>query len=216
MHIIKSTVSLYLSLLKRHLRPILLFTLLFFIGIVAGYFAYVSNTAEINTALEEFGLFEQLEDLVGSMVKMNTLERIFFIFYHNLTISTFIILFGAVIVFYPAVMLFSNGGFIGLIVAMALQEMSVQQVLLMIFPHGIIEIPAIIIATTWGTLLGIRSFQVFIRFITRKPTKLARRFYQKNLQRNRIYLGSCCCLTFYISRNRSTLHWKYGWIVIKK
>ncbi|MCQ4088822.1 stage II sporulation protein M [Saccharibacillus sp. JS10] len=127
-------------------------TALFIIGIVMG-FVWADQLQQL--------LLSQLEGLRSvsqSLQESNNVELSFFtfIFFNNAIKSVLVILFGAFFGLAPIAFLLLNGMVLGFVVELArrqgqdLGELIFQGLL----PHGIIEIPAIVIACAYGLRFG--------------------------------------------------------------
>lgn len=133
-------------------KSLLLAGLLFIIGIVAGWFG---------TGSLERLLMQQIEGLGGISQQLRNssnpkLSFLVFIFLNNSIKGVLIIFLGALFGILPAVFLLINGGVIGYLVhASLLQGRNIVELIVKgLLPHGIIEIPAIIIACAFGLQFG--------------------------------------------------------------
>lgn len=127
---------------------------------IAGYaIGYQSNT------LEQFlmGQLEALKELQQQASQSSNQELSFFItiFYNNAIKSVLIMFAGIIGGIIPAAFLLINGMVIGLLMRI-MSEAGVDMTSLVVkglLPHGILEIPAIIIAAAFGLRFGILVFQ---------------------------------------------------------
>ncbi|MFC3750412.1 stage II sporulation protein M [Paenibacillus sp. GCM10012306] len=139
----------------KSIRKALLFSLLLFaLGIVIGW---------IGTEGLEKLLMQQLEGLrtiSGTLKESSNPQWSFFVFiFLNNSIKGVVIIFlGALFGILPALFLLINGAVIGYIVHLsALQGQDLFSLIVKgLLPHGIIEIPAIIIACAFGLQFGAR------------------------------------------------------------
>lgn len=139
--------ELKISLIE--LKPyILLSTLVFTLSIVGGYVAY--------------GLYPEyamqsvsgLEEIVQMLEGLSALEIMLVIFINN-TIAMFIaILFGIALGIVPLLVLILNGFIVGTIVRMLLAETGLAFIIAGLVPHGIIEIPLLLLSTSIGMRIG--------------------------------------------------------------
>lgn len=129
-----------------------------FVLFLAGIFIGGSNEA-FRSFLD--GQLEGLQQLIGvvDQAENKTLTMIMVIFLNNAIKSVFIIFLGAFLGLLPILFLVVNGMVIGYILertaetpdAMPVFELVVKGLL----PHGILEIPAIIVACAYGLRFGI-------------------------------------------------------------
>lgn len=138
---------------------ILVSALLFAAGIAFG------ATPAVSAALESF-LAQQVQGL-SEIQKMlaeqeNTqLATFIFIFLNNSIKAVLVIFLGAVLGIAPVLFLVVNGLLVGFVVQIsAAQYSSVWELIVKgLLPHGILEIPAIIIACAYGMRFGILLIQ---------------------------------------------------------
>ncbi|MDN5363988.1 MAG: stage sporulation protein [Eubacteriales bacterium] len=86
---------------------------------------------------------------------------------HN-TLIILLIAIGGLLSFgiVSAAILFSNGFYVGLTIAFALTRVSITYILKKLLPHGIIEIPALLIASS----MGFRLLQVVLLYVFRRDS----------------------------------------------
>ncbi|MBY9077306.1 stage II sporulation protein M [Paenibacillus sp. HN-1] len=135
-------------------RALLISVVLFILGIVAGW---------IGTGSLEKLLMQQIEGLGGISRELRNssnpqLNFFIFIFLNNSIKGVLIMFLGALFGILPALFLLINGAVIGyLIHASLLQGVDIISLIVKgLLPHGIIEIPAIIIACAFGLHFGAR------------------------------------------------------------
>jgi stage II sporulation protein M len=76
------------------------------------------------------------------------------IFLNNTIKALLVIVGGLALGFFPVIFLLANGAALGFVLAASMQSRGVLNALLAIVPHGIFELPAILLATSMGLLLG--------------------------------------------------------------
>lgn len=144
--------SMFIKDLRFIKKTILLSTVLFVIGIIVGW---------ISTGVIEKIIVDQLEGI--KKISNNLSESSHpqwsffkFIFLNNSIKGVLIIYLGAFFGILPIVFLLINGMVIGYLVhASALQDLNMFDLIVKgLLPHGIIEIPAIIIACAFGLRFG--------------------------------------------------------------
>ncbi|MFX3631233.1 MAG: stage II sporulation protein M [Candidatus Pristimantibacillus sp.] len=126
--------------------------ILFFAGVVMG---------GIPTAFSNY-LEEQIQSLSGLANTLNesanpTLAFIIFIFINNAVKAIFIIYLGSLLGILPAIFLVFNGMVIGFLMQHVANTQGIGEMFTLIIgliPHGIIEIPAIVIACAYGMKFG--------------------------------------------------------------
>ncbi|NHN35179.1 stage II sporulation protein M [Paenibacillus agricola] len=126
-------------------------TLVFVVGLILG--AGFSDSFQVFIESQLKGL-EQLTQSIAN--KPNPQWSIFWlIFWNNIVKTLLIIALGAFFGVLPLFFLLANGMLLGYIGAVSTQKESLLFVIKGIAPHGIIEIPAIIIAAAFGLRLGV-------------------------------------------------------------
>lgn len=135
-----------LSFIKDSRKYIFTITIIFLIFAVIGYF--VSLPAEIESILKE-----KLKEIMLLFEGLNLPQTIWMIFSNNINVSFISIVLGVLFGIFPIVISLSNGFIIGYVMQRAV---SLEGILTLwkLFPHGIFEIPAIIISLGIGLRLG--------------------------------------------------------------
>jgi stage II sporulation protein M len=141
------------STIKENKNLMLISLGLFLLGSISGVYIFkvlLNNNPEIiDSFLKEF------QDMLGPLNKMTSLELFYTIFFINTRTSFLIMMLGVFVGFFPFMSLWGNGTVLGIIYGKFIAEGGNSLVFLMgIIPHGIIEIPAIIIAASQGFRLG--------------------------------------------------------------
>lgn len=134
---------------KEHFRTYITITsLVFSFAILSGYLAAMNSPEKSRIIVESF--FDNL-DFTGNF---SPFLIFIFIFLNNVLKALFVIIFGFFFAIVPLVFIYTNGELIGLIVGVFQQENSLLTIILGLLPHGIFEIPAVILATSYGVWLG--------------------------------------------------------------
>lgn len=131
-------------------------SLLFFISGVFGFFVADSNlvwTKEFIDALAENFM---------SLMEKDSSVLWFYIFVNNLSVSLMLLVFFFLFGIAPILALLSNGLTIGILVAYSISRIGLDNVFLAIVPHGILEIPAFLIAAALSLYLS-KKFFLFLR-----------------------------------------------------
>ncbi|MDD2913093.1 MAG: stage II sporulation protein M [Candidatus Pacebacteria bacterium] len=140
------------------LKPFLGFSfLIFFFSFINGYFLG-------EKVFDKDGMFlEELRKIASSLVNMGNIELFFFIFINN-TVSLFLTVFlGMLFSIFPFFVLLVNGGILGILFFFFLQNSNLSLFLLGILPHGIIEIPILIIGGAMGFKMGKTMISVLFK-----------------------------------------------------
>jgi stage II sporulation protein M len=108
----------------------------------------------------------QISELIKSLAErtkdLNTSELIWFIFKNNFSVSIIGVVFGLVFCIIPFILTAANGYVIGYVIKMLIEKLgffSGIANLWRLFPHGIFEIPAIIISLAIGIKLGLNFIE---------------------------------------------------------
>lgn len=126
---------------------------LFFLAIAAGYITGYYYPEIVNE------LTAQFEESFGWIAEESPLVIMLFIFANN-TINSFIaMLVGIFFGIWPVLFVMINGFFIGAVVFDSIQQYGGLVILAALIPHGIIEIPVILISTSIGLRLGVLMYQ---------------------------------------------------------
>ena len=141
------------STIKENKNLILVSLGLFLLGSISGFYIFkvlLNNNPEIiDSFLKEF------QDMFGPLKEMTSLEIFFTIFFINTRTSFLIMMLGVFFGFFPFLSLWGNGTVVGLIYGKFIAEGGNPLVFLMgILPHGVIEIPAILLAASQGFRIG--------------------------------------------------------------
>jgi stage II sporulation protein M len=159
----KEKLKAYLTGLKPY---IVLSTIVFALSIAVGYIAY--------GIYPEYAMqsISGLEELVEMLEGLSLLEIMLVIFINN-TIAMFIaILFGIVLGIVPLLVLVLNGFIIGTIVRLLLVENGLAFIVAGLVPHGIIEIPLLLLSTSIGMKIG---YEVLLA-LAGKPSDIKNEF----------------------------------------
>jgi len=121
---------------------------IFFVAFLNGYLEAVNHPERSRIIVDSF--FENLDFTKN----FNRFMIFGFIFLNNALKSFLIILFGFFFAVVPLIFIYANGELIGLVVGVFQQEESLLLIVLGLLPHGILEIPAMILSTSYGIWLG--------------------------------------------------------------
>ena len=135
---------------------IMLVCMLFLISIAMGYgMALQSSVAVKKIVGQSLSQFSGIRSLSSLMIFL-------FIFLSNSIKGFFVIVSGAMFGISSLMFIFFNGQLIGFVLGLAQTDgIGTARIIISIAPHGILEIPAIILSASYGLWLGYR----FYRFI---------------------------------------------------
>lgn len=152
--------NLLTNIWRRGLPAIVLVSLAIFA--VSGMAGYSSGSAESQKVLED------LASLLGPLKGLNRLLLIALIFFNN-SLKAFATIFsGLGLGLGPLVFLIINGSLLGIVVKGVILQHGVMVAILSLFPHGILELPSVILSAAMGFHLGI----VVLQKITRRPVQI--------------------------------------------
>ena len=130
-------------------------------------FAFLLFLVSVSFGLAFPSLFEKqvlkvVEELVKETQDLGTLELISFIIFNNMKSAFFGLIFGAVFGFIPFLITIVNGYVLGFVMNKSIFNEGIF-ILWRLLPHGIFEIPAVIISIGLGLELGMFLFSKKLR-----------------------------------------------------
>lgn len=135
------------------LRKFILVSFLVFVfAAFTGFFSAQSSPSEMKIVLE------QLREVFRPIVEMSAFSQFLAIFLNNSITTFLVIVLGMIFGVFPFLALFFNGLVLGVVVYFAQVGADWPRIFALTFPHGIIEIPVIILACAVGFELGKASF----------------------------------------------------------
>ena len=122
---------------------------MFFFCIALGYW-----TAQADPAVGDqiYAMFQEV--IVTSITSDSAAIMSFQIFINNLQICALIFLGGATLGLVTLFFFMTNGVVIGILIEVLLREMSASALLLYVLPHGIFEIPSVIVSAALGMMVA--------------------------------------------------------------
>ncbi|MBD0384918.1 stage II sporulation protein M [Paenibacillus sedimenti] len=130
---------------------------------------------------DQFSIFlnNQLESLKSLSQTLSSKENpqlwfFVFIFLNNAFKSVIIIFLGLLLGVFPLFMLVANGMILGYVLTLQTHESTLSVVLKGILPHGIIEIPVILIACAYGLKLGMLVWKAGLQIFLRSEARTVR------------------------------------------
>ncbi len=123
-------------------------TALFVIAIMFGFFVASQFPSDA------IGAIDKTMKQLSFIAKLNHIEIFFIIFLNNAVKAFLMIILGTLFGVIPVLFIVLNGYTIGVVVSVMITQVGATSVLLGILPHGILEIPAILISAGYGVWLG--------------------------------------------------------------
>ena len=125
----------------------------FIVGLLFGVWKAFINAAQAEETIATLSeSFSFLKDLPIGMLAL--------LIFANNVLKTFIVLVGGIIFgIIPLVFLFSNGYILGVVGTHVVQKESLSRIVFGLLPHGVIELFAFFLATSYGLWLGSRFLQ---------------------------------------------------------
>jgi stage II sporulation protein M len=148
---LKAEMLAYLKTLKPYFIVI---TSLFILAIITGYIAALYHVEMVDVLLESFQ-----ESYVDKLVNASPIEIMLFIFKNNIFVSFFAVVGGIFFGIISIGIILFNGFFIGAVVFELIQQYGGLVVMAGLIPHGMIELPMILISASIGLRLGLLTFQ---------------------------------------------------------
>ena len=137
------------------------------------FFILIGFTFPLFFQNEIFGFMEEITERFEGL---GVSETIFEIFFNNLKASFFAVVLGVVIGIFPLVIGIVNGYLLGFVARYAVQEGGIF-VLWRLLPHGVFEIPAVILSIGIGLKIGWDVLRKDRRGLLKKDFKEAMRFF---------------------------------------
>ena len=127
--------------------------LIFLIGIICGYVLFQYFPAETKI------FYDKLAENAHKAIDVNSpISLFFYILFNNLLLSIFVLASGIIFGVLPFFELFFQGAILGIAIYVVKENVIWTKFLVRILPHGIIEIPIIIITGAIGLKIGALVF----------------------------------------------------------
>ena len=165
---------------------ILIAVCLFGIGIGGGIgvaFGLATPNIIADFLAENLAALEQLSAILSPFQASTAI----FIFIKNITALLLSFIFSPILCLLPILALMANGGLLSLVSILVAQEKSLGLVIAALLPHGIFELPALIIGEAAALSLGIAAIAALFSGERRKALL-------PNLKQNLRYLAIACAL----------------------
>ena len=130
---------------------------IYFITTLFVLFSLIGFFLPVPEAIAE-QIFRFIEDLLQKTQGMSQGELVKFIFFNNLQGSFFGMVLGVLLGIFPIISIIANGYVLGFVASISVQTVGAS-ILWRLFPHGIFEIPALLISLGLGLKLGSFIFQ---------------------------------------------------------
>ena len=159
------------GMFERTIRPyILVLTLIFAVSFLAGIMAPPAITRQMTEVFQ--AVVGNYRGLAGGMLFFNILVQ-------NVMATIFVILSGVIVGIIPTFAVSSNGFGLGVLYRQASEVSGYSKAALTILPYGVFEIPALLIAASYGLWLGVMA----IRRMRGKETTLLRFHIEHSFRR---------------------------------
>lgn len=139
----------YLFSLK---KQIIIFSLFFVL------FGYLGFSSSQSTPREAEIILQQVMAMMEPIAEMPVLGQFAFILLNNSLVLFLVVIFGLIFGIFPFLVLFSNAVLLGMVAFFAKTMFSWPVFFLATMPHGVIEVPALILSCAIGYRLGITVF----------------------------------------------------------
>ncbi len=131
------------------LNSLILFSLFVFLfSVIYGYFSAVQSPEQAIQVLDQF------KEIFGPILAYSSLIQFSLVFLNNAFSLFLTISLGIAFGIFPVLSLFSNGSLVGIFAYFWVQKMPLSEFFFGIIPHGIIEIPILLIGSAIGLRLG--------------------------------------------------------------
>jgi stage II sporulation protein M len=174
-----------LNFLRDIKKPLIFLAILFAFSAWLGYYSGQIHPAESKELIEKL-----LKDL-GALKDINAVAMFLFIFANNAVKAFAMTMLGTFFGVVPILFIIVNGLLVGVTSSVIIAEQGTKFLFIGTAPHGILEIPAFLIAGAYGLRLGRRYY----RFLRRgEPFKPA--FYRAMREMFRIVLPLLVAASF--------------------
>ena len=166
--IFREIVKLYYKLLSnKKIKKYFLFSSLSFFSFSILGFIYSLVNPDIARVF-----FDALSEKYLFAIDYDFWQLFLFIFQNNLTIALVAYFSGIIFGLPTLIILIINSFVIGLVIEMATGEMNLLMIIFSLLPHGIFEIPAILLALSLGFVIGDALFGYLFKKISPKSSFL--------------------------------------------
>ena len=106
---------------------------------------------------------DELKQLLEPLASLGPFALLFIIFFNNAIKALLAIVLGIILGLPPIIFVCMNGYTIGVVVSALGSDAGYGTVVASLLPHGIVEIPILILSTSLGIAVGIESLKYLIR-----------------------------------------------------
>jgi stage II sporulation protein M len=132
----------------RTINPyILILTLIFFAAFLAGMLAPSSTRQNMTNAFRVVA--DNYRGLAGG-------KLFFTLLLHNVMATIFVLISGVIVGIIPTFAIGANGFLLGVVYRQAAEVAGYSKAALKVLPHGVFELPALLIAASYGLWLGVK------------------------------------------------------------
>ncbi len=128
-------------------------SLLFILSTLLGY-----QTAQLYPDKAQL-VVKQTSEMFGFLKNLNSFYIFLFIFLNNSIKAFFTLILGFFFGIIPVIFIFGNGELIGVVISIVGKEAGFKEIIFGLLPHGIFEIPAVVIAASYGLWLGSKFYR---------------------------------------------------------
>lgn len=142
-----------LHFLREIKKPLIFLAILFAFSLWLGYYSGQMHKTEA------LALIEQLSKDLGALKEINAVAMFLFIFANNAVKAFAMAMLGTFFGVVPILFIIVNGLLIGVTSSVIVAHQGIEFLFVGIAPHGILEIPAFLIAGAYGMRLGKRYYR---------------------------------------------------------
>jgi len=139
------------GLFDRNIRTyILILSLIFVAAFLAGILAPSSTRQQMTEAFQV--VVDNYRGLTGG-------KLFFTILLHNVVATIFLLISGVIVGIIPTFAIGTNGFVLGVVYRQTAEAMGYSKAALKVLPHGVFELPALLIAASYGLWLGVMAIR---------------------------------------------------------
>lgn len=142
-----------MNFLKEIKRPLIFLAILLVCSVWLGYYSGRIHPEEAKK------LLETLSKDLGALKSINAIAMFLFIFANNAVKSFAMVILGTFFGIIPVLFVIVNGLLIGVTASVIVARQGMEFLFVGIAPHGILEIPAFLIAGAYGMRLGRKYYR---------------------------------------------------------
>jgi len=139
------------GIFDRTIKPyILILSLIFVAAFLAGILAPSSTRQQMTEAFQV--VVDNYRGLTGG-------KLFFTILLHNVVATIFLLISGVIVGIIPTFAIGTNGFVLGVVYRQTAEAMGYSKAALKVLPHGVFELPALLIAASYGLWLGVMAIR---------------------------------------------------------